>query len=512
MTGVLWLWLLLAAAVGAASGYGLSRFLLLRRREGLLAEAQRILEESAREAEARQKEILLEGKEEVHRLRAEAEREIRERRAELGRMEKRLLQKEEALDKKLAGLERKEGELEEQKRKLEALQAEIEELRQRQVAELESLAELTREQAREMLLNQVKEESRREAALIQRSIETEAREQAEEKAREIIAEAVQRYAAEHVAELAISVVELPSEEMKGRIIGREGRNIRTFETLTGVDLIIDDSPEAVTISAFDPIRREKARLTLEKLVADGRIHPGRIEEMYARADREVEQAIKEAGEQAALETGVSGLHPELVRLLGSLKYRTSYGQNVLKHSVEVAHLSGLMASQLGVNVALAKRAGLLHDIGKAVDHSVEGTHVELGMEMLRRYGESEEVIHAISAHHGEYEARSVEAVLVTAADALSASRPGARRETLEAYIQRLKKLEEIASSFPGVAKSYAIHAGREVRVIVKPEEVDDAEAYRMAKEIARKVQDEVRFPGQIKVTVIRETRAEEYAR
>ncbi len=345
-----------------------------------------------------------------------------------------------------------------------------------------------------------------------KEIETQAREEAERRAREVIAQAIQRCAAEHVAELSVSVVQLPNEDMKGRVIGREGRNIRTFEAVTGCDLIIDDTPEAVVVSSFDPVRREKARLTLEKLLADGRIHPARIEEMYEKAEREVEAAIRQAGEEATIATGVHNLHPELVKTLGRMKYRTSYGQNVLAHSVEVSQLAVLMANLLGADANVARRAGLLHDIGKAVDHQVEGTHVNIGIDLLRRYGESEEVIHAMSTHHGEYEAKSVEAVLVSAADALSAARPGARRETLESYVKRLEQLEEIATSFPGVEKAFAIQAGREVRIIVKPEQVDDAESFRMAKEISKRIENEMRYPGQIKVTVVRETRAVEYAR
>ncbi len=505
----------IAAVVAVAaglSGYLLRRYSAQAKLASAEADAKRLLESAAAEVEAKKREALLEAKEEAHRIRAEVERETRDRRIELQRMEKRLLQKEETLDRKIEALEKKDERLRQREAELEELREELEALRARQLAELERLSGLSREEARELLLAQTREESRREAAMLMRQIEQEAREKAEQEAREIIAMAVQRCAADHVAEISVSVVQIPSDDMKGRIIGREGRNIRTFEALTGVDLIIDDTPEAVVISAFDPVRREKARLALEKLVADGRIHPARIEEMVDKANREVDNIIRQAGEQACVEAGVPGLHPELMRLLGRLKYRTSYGQNVLKHSIEVAHLAALMATMLGVDVDVARRAGLLHDIGKAVDHDQEGTHVNIGMDLLRRYGESQAVINAMCSHHGEYEAGSVEAVLVNAADALSAARPGARRETLESYIKRLEKLEEIAGSFKGVEKTYAIQAGREIRIIVKPEQVDDVEAYRIAKETSRRIEDEMQYPGQIKVTVIRETRAVEFAR
>lgn len=501
-----------ALVAGGAGGYWLRKYIGESSLASAEAEARRILEKAESEAEAKKREALLEAKEESHRIRAEMEKETRDRRSEVQRLEKRLLQKEETLDRKLEALEQKEDRLRQREASLEKEQEALAALRARQLAELERISGMSREEAREMLLAQTREESKREAAMLARQIEAEAREKAEHEAKEIIAMAVQRCAADHVAEISVSVVQLPNEEMKGRIIGREGRNIRTFESLTGVDLIIDDTPEAVVISCFDPVRREKARLALEKLLADGRIHPARIEEMYNKASREVDNIIRQAGEQACVEAGVPGLHPELMRILGRLKYRTSYGQNVLKHSVEVANLAAIMAAMLGADVNVARRAGLLHDLGKAVDHEQEGTHVTIGMELLRRYGEPQAVINAMSAHHGEYEAASVEAVIVTAADALSAARPGARRETLESYIKRLEKLEEIAGSFPGVEKSYAIQAGREIRIIVKPEQVDDVEAYRIAKDIARRIENEMQYPGQIKVTVIRETRAVEYAR
>lgn len=503
---------LVGVLVGGAAGYLLRRFGAEARIASAESEAARIVEEARRNAEGVKREALVEAREEVHRLRADVEREVRDRRAEVQRLESRLVQKEEAIDRKLESLERKQEDLRAREKELERLREESLQLQQRQTEELRRISGLSKEEARELIMSQVREESRRDAALLMKEIESQAREEAERRAREVIAQAVQRCAAEHVAEISVSVVPLPNEEMKGRVIGREGRNIRTFEAVTGCDLIIDDTPEAVVVSAFDPVRREKARLTLEKLLADGRIHPARIEEMYEKAEREVEAAIRQAGEEATIATGVHNLHPELVKTLGRMKYRTSYGQNVLAHSVEVSQLAVLMANMLGADANVARRAGLLHDIGKAVDHQVEGTHVNIGIDLLRRYGESEEVIHAMSTHHGEYEAKSVEAVIVNAADALSAARPGARRETLESYVKRLEQLEEIATSFAGVEKAYAIQAGREVRIIVKPEQVDDVEAFRMAKEISKRIENEMRYPGQIKVTVVRETRAVEYAR
>jgi ribonucrease Y len=427
-------------------------------------------------------------------------------------MERRLIQREESLDKKVESLETREESLNKKHQEVQVLQDEITELYNKQVAELEKLAGLSTEEAKQLLLSDVEKEIKHETAMMIKDIETKAREEADKKAREIITCAIQRCAADHVAETTVSVVNLPNDEMKGRIIGREGRNIRTLETLTGIDLIIDDTPEAVILSGFDPIRREVARLALEKLIADGRIHPARIEEMVEKAKREIENEIREQGEQATFETGVHGLHSELIRLLGRLKYRTSYGQNVLKHSIEVSYLAGLMASELGADVAIAKRAGLLHDIGKAVDHEVEGPHALIGSDIIKRYNESPAIVHAISAHHGDVEPQTIEAILVQAADAISAARPGARRETLEAYIKRLQKLEEIADSFEGVEKSYAIQAGREVRIMVKPEHVTDAESIQMARDIVKKIEGELEYPGQIKVNVIREVRAIEYAK
>jgi len=474
--------------------------------------ARNIILDAENRSETIKKEITIEAKEEAHRMRSEVEREIRERRAEIQRSEKRLIQKEEAIDRKTENLEKKEESITKKEQMLIEKQHELDGFIAKQIEELERISGYTVEEAKNVLLSNIEKEIRYEASVMIKEIESKAKEEADKKAKEIITGAIQRCAADHVAESTVSVVPLPNDEMKGRIIGREGRNIRAIETLTGIDLIIDDTPEAVILSGFDPVRREIARLSLEKLIVDGRIHPARIEEMVEKAEKEVNNIIKEEGEQATFEVGIHNLHPELIKLLGRLKYRTSYGQNVLKHSVEVAHLAGLMAGELGLDIKTAKRAGLLHDIGKAIDHEVEGTHVDIGIDLLRKYKESETIINAMAAHHGDYEAKSMEAVLIAAADALSAARPGARRETLETYIKRLQKLEEIANTTPGVERSFAIQAGREIRIIAKPEEMNDEEIVFLAREISKKIESELEYPGQIKVNVIRETRAIEYAK
>ena len=475
-------------------------------------QAIRIVQDAEQAGEAKRKEMMMEAKEEIHRLRSEMERENKDRRSDLQRQERRLVQKEENLDRKIESFERKEEKLARKEQSLTAAQERAEQLCAKQQAELERLSGLTCEEAKQELLQSLEDEVKHESAMLIKDLEQQAKDEAEKKAREIISLAIQRCAADHVAETTVSVVGLPNDEMKGRIIGREGRNIRTLETLTGIDLIIDDTPEAVIISGFDPVRREVARIALEKLINDGRIHPSRIEEMVEKAQKEVEQKIKEAGEQATFAVGVHGLHPELIKLLGRLRYRTSYGQNVLNHSVEVANLAGVMASELGVDVVLAKRAGLLHDIGKAIDHEMEGSHVEIGGEIAKKFRESDLIINAILAHHGDVEPKSVEAVLVSAADAVSAARPGARRETLESYLKRLTRLEEISESFNGVEKCYAVQAGREIRIMVKPEVIDDASAVLLARDISKKIEAEMEYPGQIKVVIIRETRAVDYAK
>ena len=475
-------------------------------------EATRLINEAIKSGENKKREMLLEAKEEIHKSRTENEKEIKERRSELSKQERRLQQKEESLDKKLDNYERKEDELRKKQQAIQATQDEVNLVKKSQLEMLEKISGFTQEEAKVYLLKNVEAEARHDAAVKLKEIEAQTKEEAEERAREIITIAIQRCAADHAAEATVSVVPLPNDEMKGRIIGREGRNIRTLETITGVDLIIDDTPEAITVSSFDPVRREIARLALEKLIADGRIHPTRIEDMVEKARREVDQVIRREGERAAFETGVNGLHPELIKLLGRQKYRTSYGQNVLNHSIEVAHIAGLLASEIGADVTLAKRAGLLHDIGKSVDHEMEGSHVQLGVELAKKYKEGGEVVHAIEAHHGDVEAHSIVAVLVQAADAISAARPGARRENVENYVRRLEKLEELTGSYPGVDKAYAIQAGREVRIMVKPEEVTEDNMILMAREIAKKIESELEYPGQIKINLIRETKAVDYAK
>jgi len=475
-------------------------------------EAKRIVSDAQKAAENKKKEVLLEAKEEIHKNRLEFDREVKERRNELQRQERRLQQKEENLDKKVEALELKDEAVNKKMKEIQALQQQTEEILKQQTEQLEKISGLTVEEAKEYLLKNIENEVKHEAAIMIKDIESKAKEEAERRAKDIIGSAIQKCAADHVAETTVSVVPLPNDEMKGRIIGREGRNIRTLETLTGIDLIIDDTPEAVILSGFDPIRREVARVALEKLIVDGRIHPARIEETVERAKKEVENTIRQEGEHATFETGVHGLHPEIIRLLGKLKFRTSYGQNVLKHSIEVAQLAGIMAGELGVDVNIAKRAGLLHDIGKAVDHEMEGSHVTIGVEIAKKYKENKEVLHAIEAHHGDVEPSTLIACLVQAADTISAARPGARRENLENYIKRLEKLEEIANSFNGVDKSFAIQAGREIRIMVKHEDVNDEATVLMAREIVKRIENELEYPGQIKVNLIRETRAIEYAK
>jgi len=500
--------LLACLLAGFAVGYVLRQYLGTSKVKAAQAEADRIVAE----AMSKQKEMLLEAKDESLNIMREGEAELKDRRRRARDQEERLQKRQEALERRLEPLEARERKLASQEGNLKRKEDELEELKRRRTEELEAVSSLTRDEAKGLLLNAVEAESRQDMARVIREVEQEAKETADRQARKIISEAIQRYASDEVAEGTVSSVDLPSDELKGRIIGRGGRNIRALENAAGVDLIVDDTPEAVTISSFDPVRREIARLALTKLIVDGRIHPGRIEEVVAKSKREVEAIIQEEGERAVFDVGITGLHPELVKLLGRLKYRTSYGQNQLEHAIQTAHLARMMAAELGADVDLAKEAGLLHDIGKAVDHEVEGPHALIGGDLVRRYGKSPALVNAVAAHHGEEEAQSVEAVLVAAADAISGARPGARRESLETYIRRIKALEDVASSFEGIGECYAIQAGREIRVVVKPEQIDDLGILRLSKDVARKVEENLQYPGQIKVTVIRETRAVDYAK
>lgn len=509
------------AAVAAAVVFGVLGFIIGGQHRKKVAEAAigsateeaaRIVNQAVQTAENKRKETILEAKDEAHRLISEAEKETKERRAEVQRQERRLIQKEETLDKKVDAMEKKEEALSEKLKEADAKLVEVEQIKKSQFDMLEKISGFTKEQAKALLLQNLDEELTHDKAVRIMDYEQRTKDEADALAREIITTAIQRCAADHASEATVSVVSLPNDEMKGRIIGREGRNIRTLETITGVDLIIDDTPEAITVSSFEPVRREIARLTLEKLISDGRIHPARIEEMYEKAKREVEQTIRQTGERAVIDAGVNSIHPELVKLLGKLKYRTSYGQNVLNHSLEVSYLAGLMAAEIGADVKTAKRAGLLHDIGKALDREFEGSHIDLGVEYAKKYRENDQVVHAIAAHHGDIEAKTIVACLVQAADAISAARPGARRENVQNYIKRLEKLEEIATSFEGVEKSFAIQAGREVRIMVKPDVVSDDQMTIIAHDVVKKIEDELEYPGQIKVHIIRENRAIEYAK
>lgn len=501
-----------ALVVGVFAGVAVSKKISSGKIANAQTTAAQIVDDAVKESEKIKKERILEAKDEIYNMKRDLDKEVRDRRNEVQVLEKRVIQKEETLDRKTEQIERRDENSQKRAKDLEAKEEKLEKLHQQQMSELEKISQLTFEEARQLLLDETEKQISRETALFIKNKEAEAKEEADKKAREVITYAIQRCAADHVAESTVSVVNLPSDEMKGRIIGREGRNIRAIETLTGVDLIIDDTPEAVVLSGFDPVRREIARMALEKLIVDGRIHPARIEETVKKAEAEMDAKMREFGEQAAFETNVNKLHPELNRLVGRLNYRTSYGQNVLKHSIEVAILAGILADELGANSRIARRAGLLHDIGKAIDHEVEGPHVQIGVDILKKYKESNEVIHAVEAHHGDVEPHTVEAVLIQAADAISAARPGARREALESYTKRLEKLEEIVKGFDGVDRCFAIQAGREVRIMVKPDQVDDLQMVHVAREIAKQIENELEYPGQIKVNIIRETRATEYAK
>ncbi len=503
---------LLALVIGILLGVFIRKMFLESEAKRSRESAERILADAEKQAETLKKEALLEAKDDIYRMKAEAEEEVKERRKELGALENRLLQREESLDRRTESLDQREHQLSSMQGQIQKQEDELRQAVEEERARLEALAGMTRDEARALLMNRIEDDVKHDAAAMIRETESRAREEADKKARNIVGIAIQRVAADHTAESTVSVVAIPSDDMKGRIIGREGRNIRAFEQLTGINMIIDDTPEAVILSSFDPVRREIARITLEGLIADGRIHPARIEEMFEKATKQVDGQIHEAGEQAVFDTGVHGLHGELVRTLGRLRYRTSYGQNVLKHSLEVAHLAGIMAAELEVDERLAKRAGLLHDLGKAVDHEIEGGHATIGADLARRFNESKDVIHCIEAHHADVEPQTVEAVLVQAADAISAARPGARRETLESYVKRLEKLESLAESHKGVDKCYAMQAGRELRVMVKPDDISDADSVLLARDLAKEIEQELEYPGQIKVMVIRESRAVEYAK
>jgi len=509
---VVFVYIALSLVLGAAIGFAINRFVVSDKINRSRESAERMLADAEKQAETTKKELLLEARDEIYQMKAKAEEEAKERRKELTAMESRLMQREESIERRAESQDKREHQLSSQSGQITKMQSDLELAIDEEKNRLESLAGLSTDQAREVLLDRVRDDVQHDAAIIIRETETRAREEADRKARNIVGIAIQRVAADHTAESTVSVVHIPSDDLKGRIIGREGRNIRAFEQLTGINLIIDDTPEAVILSSFDPVRREIGRITLETLIADGRIHPARIEEMFNKATTLVEQQVREAGEAAAFDMGIPNLHTDIVRTLGRLKFRTSYGQNVLKHSLEVAHLAGVMAAELDVDIKLAKRAGLLHDLGKAIDHEVEGPHAVIGADLARRLGEPKEVLHCIEAHHGDIEATTVEAVLVQAADAISASRPGARRETLESYIKRLEKLEALAQSHKGVEKVYAMQAGREIRVMVKPDDISDAASVVLARDIAKQIEEELQYPGQIKVMVIRESRSVEYAK